>query len=542
MSQSDTIASGLLTVSSVPFGDIVNQPAAKTTVFVPANRFEEMYVLACISEAIVEQEIAHNDSEDKHEALVTLQSLHNLVTHLLAYLRQFHLLSDVLCTAVSHSQEDRHLWLQYALNFVCNEQNRMAASAFRVLFSLAPENSNDAAAYLFAGRLYLEKFDACDMAVRLGLALSRMADLLPLSADRAVDGRSALSVLHEAVELDVNDYLAEFYLALERSWQLCPDQPNTTFLLALLLTARKLPEEALELVEEAVAEHPSHSALLLLRLRLYSKLFHHEYVITAAKELLVIWRTTGGFLSNLANPFDTTEWRNVAKNGSTSERQSRGVPSQKGAPSSNGRTSIVATNHEYCDADSLVLSSIGSMASHQSSSQMNFHFSELNNCSMTMEARLRGESSIWLELAETLLELGMSDEVAKCVDEASKVLSQAAHILYLKARLYHQSGCLKEAATCYEVTLSACPHYASPARHLALIRQSEGNFKLAEKLLRDVVRIEPLSLNNWVMLGELLSARGASSEAADCFSTAVALADISPLVPFYVIPRVMSSR
>ncbi|KFD54619.1 hypothetical protein M513_04564 [Trichuris suis] len=625
ISQADTIASSLLTVSSVPFGDMVNQPAAKPAIFAPANRinivlrlqrvsevgrvfslpspalpctfcdahvrllldnsacaplptkiFEEMYVLACISEAIAEHDMTFNDPDEKQEMMVTLRPLHNLVTHLLAYLRQFRLLTDVLCTAVNYSQEDSHLWLQYALSFVCDQQDGMAASAFRVLFSLLPENSPSASDYLFAARLYLEKFEACDIAIKLaehafnssgnahvksrskvliGLALSRMADFLPLTAGRNVNGRSPLKVLHEAVELDINDYLAEFYLALEyalsrdlqkaeehcrRSWQLCPDQPNTTFLLALLLTAKKLPEEALELVEEAISEHPSHSALLLLRLRLYSKLFQHEYVITAAKELLVMWRTTGRFLSTLGSPIDTAEWRNPTKTGSTSERHSHSVPSQKGAPSSNERTSVVATNVEYADTDSLVFSNIGGMASHHSSSEMSLHFSELNCCAVTVEARLRGESSIWLELAETLLELGMTEEVAKCIDEAVKVSSQAAHIIYLKARLYHLNGCLKEAATCYEVALSACPHYASSARYLALIRQSQGNFKLAEKLLRDVVRMEPMNSYNWILLGELLTAKGADSEAADCFSTSMALVDISPLLPFSIIPRVMS--
>ncbi|CAL8391296.1 unnamed protein product [Arctogadus glacialis] len=63
-----------------------------------------------------------------------------------------------------------------------------------------------------------------------------------------------------------------------------------------------------------------------------------------------------------------------------------------------------------------------------------------------------------------------------------------------------------------------------------------GRVHLGEKVLRDAVQAHSTSHEAWSGLGEALQSRG-SSQAPDCFLTALQLEATAPIRPFTVIPR-----
>lgn len=63
-----------------------------------------------------------------------------------------------------------------------------------------------------------------------------------------------------------------------------------------------------------------------------------------------------------------------------------------------------------------------------------------------------------------------------------------------------------------------------------------GRLGLGEKVLRDAVQAQSTSHEAWSGLGEALQSQG-SSQAPDCFLTALELEASCPIRPFTIIPR-----
>jgi len=98
---------------------------------------------------------------------------------------------------------------------------------------------------------------------------------------------------------------------------------------------------------------------------------------------------------------------------------------------------------------------------------------------------------------------------------------------------------LNEAKACFLGSLSILPNHIPSMRQLTGVYQAEGNLKMAEKVLRDLIKIEPLDHETWQKLGQVIAEQLRYDEAAECFSTATRLEDTAPIMPFTVIPRVV---
>jgi tetratricopeptide (TPR) repeat protein len=145
-----------------------------------------------------------------------------------------------------------------------------------------------------------------------GMAYSNMGSLATNRTERLTNQRSALDRLHTVVDMDSRDALARFYLALElalqgqladaethvaRSLELDAEQPYACVLLALLLTCQHNHVEALDVVREALVEHPSHYALQVVRLMIEWHLGLVDDAVSSVCDLLSWWReeaVTGG--------------------------------------------------------------------------------------------------------------------------------------------------------------------------------------------------------------------------------------------------------
>jgi tetratricopeptide (TPR) repeat protein len=85
--------------------------------------------------------------------------------------------------------------------------------------------------------------------------------------------------------------------------------------------------------------------------------------------------------------------------------------------------------------------------------------------------------------------------------------------------------------------LAILPSHIPSLRHLAGVYRSEGNTRMAEKMLRDLVGVDPMEEQSWQDLGVLLADQGDHERAIECFDVAAAVN--SPIIPFSVIPRVL---
>lgn len=64
---------------------------------------------------------------------------------------------------------------------------------------------------------------------------------------------------------------------------------------------------------------------------------------------------------------------------------------------------------------------------------------------------------------------------------------------------------------------------------------------MAEKTLRDGVKVEPTSAALWAALGSVLQALGEPDTAAQCHMTAAELEATTPVIPFAAIPKIIGT-
>ncbi|VDO55072.1 unnamed protein product [Onchocerca flexuosa] len=139
------------------------------------------------------------------------------------------------------------------------------------------------------------------------------------------------------------------------------------------------------------------------------------------------------------------------------------------------------------------------------------------------------------------------EDVRPCIEEASALYPNSHQILYIKGRLLAaRAAKCENAAKCEHLrsdakssllgALAIAPSHVSSLRHLAHIYRLERNIPMAEKMLRDVIQIDPLHSDSWQALGMILSEEGRFEEALECYSTASALNSSTPLIPFSTLP------
>uniref|UniRef100_A0A3Q3W845 Tetratricopeptide repeat protein 7 N-terminal domain-containing protein n=1 Tax=Mola mola TaxID=94237 RepID=A0A3Q3W845_MOLML len=175
-------------------------------------------------------------------------------------------------------------------------------------------------------------------------------------------------------------------------------------------------------------------------------------------------------------------------------------------------------------------------ASRSVASRLEAALSEVSDFS---SARRQGPAYIWTTLERIWLqaELFMADgrlkEAQFCIAEAGALFPNSHSVLLQRGRLAELRGQLDEAKGLYDKALAIHPTGEHVLGRL-LVRM--GRVHLGEKVLRDAVQVHSTSHEAWSGLGEALQSRG-SSQAPDCFLTALDLEASCPIRPFAIIPR-----
>lgn len=136
--------------------------------------------------------------------------------------------------------------------------------------------------------------------------------------------KQALEAFERAVQMDQNDHLCEYYLALQHAvtynisealvhirmaLTLRAEHPHSLHLFALLLSANHRPNEAMRIVEDALDEFPDNLNLMHARAHLELYLKGAEPALNTLQKMIVAWKELYEAQTQLMNGFDAHDDR-----------------------------------------------------------------------------------------------------------------------------------------------------------------------------------------------------------------------------------------
>ncbi|XP_061766919.1 tetratricopeptide repeat protein 7A isoform X4 [Nerophis ophidion] len=487
--------------------------------FCPQDVVEEAVLLLLITESMASGDAVISRQPDQAEARqATMQdsvSVYDLLTIGMARRGQYTILSEE-CARMR--PEDPSLPLLAAK--VCIGQLHWFSEA--EFLSQSVVSMGDLAGE-FLPRAYL-----C-----LGLTYSLQASDASLKEDRDEYNKKALRYLRKAHSFDPQDAHITMCLALQlalvrqvsaameslqEALSLQGDDLHSLHLLTLLLSAQKHHRHALDTLGLALSQHPDNFNLLFTKVKLEEVLYGPAVALQTCEEMLQCWQSR----------YD------VSPSNETDDTSSVPVIERRGASPGFSKTSIHLTLPDFQDT------STGSMNPTVAASRLDAALSEVSDISLMHR---QGPTYIWTTLeriwllaGELFMEDGRLKEAQFCIAEASSLYPNSHSVLLQRGRLGELRGQMDEAKSFYDEALAIHPTGEHILVYMGRLLVKIGRVHLGEKVLRDAVQIHSTSHEAWSGLGEALQSRG-SSQAPDCFLTALELEASCPIRPFTIIPR-----
>uniref|UniRef100_A0A3B3VWS1 Tetratricopeptide repeat domain 7A n=1 Tax=Poecilia latipinna TaxID=48699 RepID=A0A3B3VWS1_9TELE len=474
-----------------------------------------------------------DQAEARQASLQDATSVYDLLSIGMARRGQYAMLSECLERAMKFSYDEFHLWHQLGLSLMAAGKWVGAVSVLKECARMRPDDPSlpMLAAKICIGQLHWVN-EAENLSKRvasmgeeareflpraylaLGLSFSLQASEATLSADRNEFNKKALQALNKANSLDPLDAQISMYLALQlalvrqvsaameplqTALSLRADDLPSLHLLTLLLSSQKHHRHALDTLTLALSQHPDNFNLLLTKVKLEEAMLGPAAALQTCEEMLQRWQSQ----------YDVSQVSPVVS-----------------------KPSIHLNLPDFQDA------STGSLSPPSVAvSRLEAALSEVSDLSST---RRQGPTYIWATLERIWLQAGelfMADgrlkEAQFCITEASSLSPNSHSVLLQRGRLAELRGQLDEAKALYDEALAIHP---TGERILGRLLVKTGRVHLGEKVLRDAVQVHSTSHDAWSGLGEALQARD-SSQAPDCFLTALELEASSPIRPFTIIPR-----
>ncbi|KAG8035973.1 hypothetical protein G9C98_003100 [Cotesia typhae] len=480
--------------------------------FVPRTINEEIILLLLIGEAMAVRDAVLSQSpefkEAKSRAHEVATNVYDLLTIVTVKWNQVELLYESFKRAMKFSHEEIHVWTQYALCLIQLGQYAHAYSVLEIVARLAP---NKVMPCLLAARMCYEHLEKISTGIEwakkavsrennnpsglisrchlyVGIGNSILARSYMVKADKATHSTQALEAFHKAQQYDPNDHLAEYYLAYEYAinrqlneamihvkiaLNLRAEHIPSLHLLALLLSAYKQYNDALNLVNSILVEYPDNSNFLYIKAHLQLHSVGAEESIITIKEMLKIWRD---LYENQVN---------VDCNEQQSEKRSE----------TRSIFQLYSTELSDKDSSSVHAQSLAASKIEQALSEVASSLSSFTPKPGPQRAWLL-QLQIWLLLTEVFLMLDKPDAAALSLQEATNIFPMSHHIMYT-GLIYHYLGCQR----------------------------------LAEKTLRDAAKIDPNSHQTWYNLGKVLESLGEMETANDCMATALEVENSNPILP-----------
>uniref|UniRef100_A0A6Q2XJ13 Tetratricopeptide repeat protein 7 N-terminal domain-containing protein n=1 Tax=Esox lucius TaxID=8010 RepID=A0A6Q2XJ13_ESOLU len=517
-------------------------PSTKLPQRYSTDRSEDLLpVLRASGEAVISR--APDQKEARETSLQDATSVYDLLSIGMARRGQYGMLSECLERAMKFSYNEFHLWHQLGLSLMACGKGVSAVSVLKECARMRPEDPSlpMLAAKVCINQLHwLEEAEALSQSVvamgegaaeflpraylTMGLCCSLQAsdgkrrDLRPLHCRaHALDAHDAKIALYLALQLAVVRQVSAAMDPLQVSLSLQGDDLHSLHLLTLLLSAQKHYQHALETLTLALSQHPDNFNLLFTKVKLEEVLYGPGTALQTCEDMLQIWQSR----------YDFT-------------RTSEGDDSSSIHPPEPPPPSRKLSGHhlnlpDFQDADT------GSQSGPSlAASRLEQAMSEL---SANSSAQKQGPAyiwttleCIWLQAGELFMAEGRVKEAQFCVQEAAVLFPNSHSVLLLRGRLAELRGNQDEAKSFYDEALAIHPNGHRILLHLGRLLVQCGRVGLGEKVLRDAVQSQSTSHEAWSSLGEALQSRG-SSQAPDCFLTALELEASCPIRPFTVIPR-----
>ncbi|KAM7385107.1 hypothetical protein PAMP_001204 [Pampus punctatissimus] len=432
--------------------------------------------------------------------------------------------------AMKFSFSEFHLWHQLGLSLMAAGKFEEAEALSHTVVSMGEEAGE------FLPRAYLA----------VGLCCSLQASEATLKADRNEFNQKALQALSRAHSLDPQDAQIAMYLSLQLALvrqisaameplqvalSLQRDDLYSLHLLILLLSAQKHHRHALDTLDLALTQHPDNFNLLFTKVKLEEALFGPAAALQTCETMLQRWQSH----------YD------VSHSNETDDSSTIPLAERPEVTSGARKPSVHLTLPDFQDSSTGLHSGFLIVECHCSLGPSSLAVSRLeaahSNVSEVSSSRRQGPSyiwttleRIWLQAGELFMVDGRLKEAQFCIAEASSLFPNSHSVRLQRGRLAELRGQLNEAKGLYDEALAIHPTGERILVHMGRLLVKTGRVHLGEKVLRDAVQLHSTSHEAWSCLGEALQSRG-SSQAPDCFLTALELEASCPIRPFTIIPR-----
>ncbi|NWI26603.1 TTC7A protein, partial [Sula dactylatra] len=297
-------------------------------VYCPQDNVEEALLLLLISESMANRDAvisrAPDQQDDRAVSLRDASAVYDLLSITLGRRGQYVMLSECLERAMKFAFDEFHLWYQLALSMVACGKSAYAVSVLKECAKLRPTDPTVPllAAKVCIGSLhwleegeYFAKMvidlgeDAGESLAKgylaLGLTYSLQATDATLKGTQDELNKKALQTLERARDLAPEDHQIILYLSLQlalvrqisdaiehlqEALQLCKDDMNSLHLLALLFSAQKHYQHALDVINMAVVEYPESFSLLFTKVKLEWIHKGPEEALVTCRRMLQMWQ------------------------------------------------------------------------------------------------------------------------------------------------------------------------------------------------------------------------------------------------------------
>nr|XP_021145167.1 tetratricopeptide repeat protein 7A-like isoform X4 [Columba livia] len=210
---------------------------------------------------------------------------------------------------------------------------------------------------------------------------------------------------------------------------------NSLHLLALLFSAQKHYQHALDVINMAVVEYPESFSLLFTKVKLEWIHKGPEEALVTCRQMLQMWQMVYNVLQH-----------------SGSEKGSS-VTETPVIKKHNGLHLTLPDAHDT-DSGSQRASSLAASRLEQAMSEITMQSSTMKQGPMQLWTALE---QIWLQAAELFMEQQHLKEAGFCIQEAASLFPTSHAVLYMRGRLAEMKGNLEEARQLYDEALTVNP-------------------------------------------------------------------------------------
>ncbi|KAH8860855.1 Tetratricopeptide repeat protein 7B [Schistosoma japonicum] len=569
-----------------------------TNRYIPDNRIEEAVFSLMISEHIASQDVILNRPSELSEPQIVRSfnnaaAVYDLLAVLLTKVRHFKFLSKCLEKALKFSYRQFHIWYQFALSLISSKQYYRGYLALRECLRI---DDSKISVYLLTSSLCLGHLNL----IEEGMELASRAVEVASQSEAALLARAHLLVgwgwsilARSAVQLDPDDYLAWYHLAVElatqrhldealsvcqQSLQLMPIHSNTLYLLALLHTAGgKRLDQASKALYVGLTDRPNDFNLLFLLAKIEEARINPKAGLKIYRQLLKVWRNTFSLSTDsnelygivyicacvcIARMYD---YRVVifdrTRKSALSSNNNDTVNSNINDNLTFSNTASFSPTLELDDDCSILhlceektancsnhlqsaLSDIALGCAGQTGASIVPIPRQSRSSTQFQSIALKMQIKIYQGLggySESYLDNDQLFEAKDALDEVMKIGGLDNQTLYLRGRLAEKRGLLCIARSLYESVIALKPDHLQALLSLANLLHKNNQTTLAERVARDAMNVDPTNFRVWRLLSDILGSSNSPEPASEtvvtrALLTAIELEQTEPIEPFYCLP------